>query len=108
MRCLLPYLMAGLGPDITADHRAASLMILTQLASQATLSDTLVTGQSCRTPDCANPAQIARLLWSTCAHRSCADTTHCQVSLKFNKAHHVLILLYENLERLAKGCCHLS
>lgn len=46
MRLLLPYLMAGLGPDITADYRAASLMILTQLASQATLSDTLITGQS--------------------------------------------------------------
>ena len=44
VRCLLPYLMAGLGPDITDDYRAASLMILTQLASQATLSDTLVTG----------------------------------------------------------------
>ena len=51
MRLLLPYLMAGLGPDITADYRAASLMIFTQLATQATLSDTLVTGQqttSCR------------------------------------------------------------
>lgn len=46
VRLLLPYLMAGLGPDITADYRAASLMILTQLASQATLSDTLITGQS--------------------------------------------------------------
>lgn len=45
MRLLLPYLMAGLGPDITADYRAATLMILTQLATQATLSDTLVTGQ---------------------------------------------------------------
>ena len=45
VRLLLPYLMAGLGPDITADYRAASLMILTQLATQATLSDTLVTGQ---------------------------------------------------------------
>ena len=45
VRLLLPYLMAGLGPDITADYRAASLMIITQLATQATLSDTLVTGQ---------------------------------------------------------------
>ena len=48
VRLLLPYLMAGLGPDITADYRAASLMILTQLASQATLSDTLITGQQQR------------------------------------------------------------
>lgn len=45
MRLLLPYLLAGFGPDITADYRAASLMILTQLGTQATLSDTLVTGR---------------------------------------------------------------
>lgn len=51
MRLLLPYLLAGLGPDITADYRAASLMILTQLGTRATLSDTLLTGRqqdSCR------------------------------------------------------------
>ena len=45
VRLLLPYLLAGVGPHVTADYRAASLMILTQLSSQATLSDTLVTGQ---------------------------------------------------------------
>ena len=46
VRLLLPYLMAGMGSDISTDYRAASLMILTQLASQATLSDPLITGQN--------------------------------------------------------------
>ncbi len=44
VRLLLPYLMAGLGASITADYRAATLMIVTQLASQATLSDSLLAG----------------------------------------------------------------
>jgi len=46
VRLLLPYLMSGLGPSITADYRAATLMILTQLASQATLSDNLLIGKA--------------------------------------------------------------
>ena len=41
---LLPYLLKGLGPDVIADYRAATLMILTQLASKATLSAQLVSG----------------------------------------------------------------
>lgn len=44
VRLLLPFLMAGLGASITADYRAATLMIVTQLASQATLSDSLLAG----------------------------------------------------------------
>lgn len=44
VRLLLPYLMAGLGANITADYRAATLMIVTQLASQATLADSLLAG----------------------------------------------------------------
>ncbi|GAB4814939.1 hypothetical protein N2152v2_001985 [Parachlorella kessleri] len=39
---LLPYLLKGLGPDVIDDYRAATLMILTQLASKATLSSQLV------------------------------------------------------------------
>lgn len=72
MRLLLPYLLAGFGPHITADYRAASLMILTQLGTQATLSDTLVTGKQ---QDLV--LQTDKLSWPCClvdAHVcSCAD-----------------------------------
>lgn len=74
VRLLLPYLMAALGPDITADYRAASLMILTQLASQATLSDTLVTGQqhtSCRLIQYQVVSKTICLFKMICLHGLC-------------------------------------
>ena len=83
VRLLLPYLMAGLGPDITADYRAASLMIVTQLATQATLSDTLVTGWQ-ETAELIITVYIA--VWFTCAHCCCPgccnadDDTSCWLS----------------------------
>lgn len=47
VRLLLPYIMAGLGPKVSTDYQAATLMIVTLLASKATLSEGLLTGEVC-------------------------------------------------------------
>jgi hypothetical protein len=39
---LLPYLLAGLGPGVVADYRAATYMVLGRLAAHATFSADLV------------------------------------------------------------------
>lgn len=44
MRLLLPYLLAGLGAKVSADYHAATMMIVTLLASKATLSEGLLAG----------------------------------------------------------------
>ena len=74
MRLLLPYLTAGLGASVTADYRAATLMILTQLASQATLSDTLLAGEHLLSSlSCDVPDNCAR-----CCNAD--DDSHCKLS----------------------------
>lgn len=45
---LLPYLVAGLGADVIPDYRAATHMIITQLASRVAMSAELVTGACVR------------------------------------------------------------
>lgn len=41
---LLPYLVAGLGPEALLDYQSATLMIIGQLAARATLGADLVAG----------------------------------------------------------------
>jgi hypothetical protein len=43
---LLPYLAAGLAIDAMADYRAATYMVVAQLAARAAISEELVTGGS--------------------------------------------------------------
>ena len=51
---LLPYLVSGLQPNVTPDYRAATLMIITQLASRVAMSADLAAGEraegSCMSP----------------------------------------------------------
>ena len=46
VRLLLPYVLAGLGRKASADYHTATLMIVTLLASKATLSEGLLTGMT--------------------------------------------------------------
>lgn len=74
VRLLLPYLMVGLAESVTADYRAATLMILTQLASQASLSDTLLAGKHLL-------SRLSRDVHGNCAHCCNADDdSHCKLS----------------------------
>ena len=74
VRLLLPYLMAGLAASVTADYRAATLMILTQLASQATLSDTLLAGEQLL-------SSLSCDVFDDCAHYCNADDdSHCKLT----------------------------
>lgn len=53
VRLLLPYLVAGLGGKGSADYHAATLMIVTLLASKTTLSEGLLTGKVYPQGSCA-------------------------------------------------------
>lgn len=42
---LLPYVVAGLGSEVIPDYRAATLMVISQLASRVAMSGQLATGE---------------------------------------------------------------
>ncbi len=54
---MLPYLLAGLSESAVADYRAATYMIIGQLASRATFSADLATGAGACGAVQAGPAQ---------------------------------------------------
>ena len=67
VRLLLPYIMAGLGPKVSTDYHAATLMIVTLLASKATLSERLLTGDACLcTVHCREHAVRTHFLQHVC------------------------------------------
>ncbi len=45
---MLPYMLAGVSSSAVADYRAATFMIIGQLASKATFSDHLLSGGQIR------------------------------------------------------------
>ena len=68
VRLLLPHLVAGLGGNGSADYHAATLMIVTLLASKATLSEGLLTGmlhvksKLCTCPECSADDELLHQL----------------------------------------------
>lgn len=61
---LLPYLLAGLGGGCVPDYRAATYMVVGQLAARATFTADLATGAQ-RAPPAFHPLSLLLLLLYT-------------------------------------------
>ncbi|PRW61623.1 hypothetical protein C2E21_0211 [Chlorella sorokiniana] len=101
---LLPYMLAGMRATAVADYRAATYMIIGQLASKATFSDQLVLGMVEEMCGAAAPAQLGSVVMLLAHLANCQEYFNAMPPKAFKQLTKVPGLVDQLAELSDKGC----